>query len=82
MDLNFSNFFTNTSGEKNLNINDISRGDIIFNPNFLTDFSHAMFVIGKDGNNVKICANTNNRCDYPINFNEISAVLKTNILLN
>ncbi len=76
-----SNFFTNTE-EKNLNINDISRGDIIFSGNIFTNLAHAMFVIGKDGNNVKICANTNDRCDYPINFNKVTAVLKTNILLN
>lgn len=63
-------------------INDISRGDIIFSGNFFNRLAHAMFVIGKDGDNVKICANTNNRCDYPFNIKEVKAVLKTSSLLN
>ena len=63
-------------------INDISRGDIIFCGNFWNKLAHAMFVIGKEGDNVKICANTNNRCDVPFPIKEVRAVLKTSWLLN
>ncbi len=63
-------------------INDISRGDIIFCGNFWNKLAHAMFVIGKEGDNVKICANTNNRCDVPFPIKEVKAVLKTSWLLN
>lgn len=75
--------FVNIVDEKKyLTINDISRGDIVYNGNFFNGLAHAMFVTGFDGNDVLICANSNDRMDYHIKFHTITAVLKTSCLLN
>lgn len=76
------NFIFREDERKYITLNDISRGDIVYNGNFFNSLAHAMFVTGFDGNDILICGNSNDREDLHIKLHTITAVLKTSSLLN